>query len=71
MSYWGDNNLDSRYSAFESQASNYLSGQSSSTNTDSGWDGDRYVTSSGMSYDTTDTDFEWKTGHTPSGDDDN
>jgi hypothetical protein len=36
-----------------------------------GWDADRYIKRSGKAYDTDDPDFEWKTGHTPCGDDDN
>ncbi len=35
------------------------------------WDGDMYVDDYGNNHDTTDGDFEWSTGHTPCGDDDN
>ncbi|BBI30475.1 hypothetical protein QKT49_gp288 [Acanthamoeba castellanii medusavirus] len=38
---------------------------------ETGWDADRYITKSGTTYDTDDSSFEWKTGHTPCGDDDN
>lgn len=52
---------------------NYSSAGSGDNNNNdaNGWDGDRYVTSDGTAYDTSDYDFEWSTGHTPCGDDDN
>lgn len=48
-----------------------MPGSDSDIEEEEGWDGDQYVDAGGDRHDNDDADFEWNTGHTPCGDDDN